>query len=70
MIWVKLEDVIKFLMEETGDLLVHGFKKVEFIKPKHGSCCTCQKCGYNYDDCVCWHNEVVDVINKWEKKEL
>ena len=22
-------------------------------KPDHGSCCTCQKCGYFYDDCIC-----------------
>lgn len=22
-------------------------------KPDHGSCCTCQQCGYFYDDCIC-----------------
>ena len=25
-------------------------------KPSHGSCCSCQKCGYFYDECVCAHN--------------
>lgn len=22
-------------------------------KPGHGTCCTCQDCGYDYDNCVC-----------------
>jgi hypothetical protein len=34
-------------------------------EPGHGSCCTCQKCGYYYGDgmseCVCSNNEF------WEK---
>jgi len=29
------------------------------IKPGHGSCCTCQTCGYNYDDCNCTIREVL-----------
>ncbi len=28
------------------------------VKPGHGSCCTCQKCGWHYDDCVCGSNEI------------
>ena len=23
------------------------------IKPTHGSCCTCQKCGHDHDECIC-----------------
>ena len=22
-------------------------------KPTHGPCCTCQTCGWHYDDCIC-----------------
>jgi len=70
-IWVKLEDVIKFLTEESGDLKIeHGLEKVDFIKPGHGNCCTCQTCGQYHDDCVCWHNDVIDIINGWEKKRM
>ncbi len=25
--------------------------------PTHGSCCTCQKCGNYYDDCICQYFE-------------
>jgi flagellar biosynthesis/type III secretory pathway protein FliH len=25
-------------------------------KPTHGTCCTCQKCGFYYDDCKCSSN--------------
>ena len=26
-------------------------------KPGHGPCCTCQSCGYDYDNCVCQYSE-------------
>lgn len=41
-----------FLKEENG----YKDQYVEPIKPTHGSCCTCQECGQNYDDCVCENN--------------
>jgi len=25
----------------------------KFIKPTHGTCCTCQTCGWDYDNCIC-----------------
>lgn len=34
----------KYLLKKMG---------VQFTKPTHGSCCTCQTCGWPYDDCVC-----------------
>jgi len=27
------------------------------ITPTHGSCCTCESCGQNYDDCICQYFE-------------
>ena len=34
---------------------IRELKKDEssFKRPTHGSCCTCQTCGWNYDDCRC-----------------
>lgn len=29
-------------------------------KPTHGSCCTCQNCGWDYDSCKC------DVHESWD----
>ena len=31
-------------------------EKIMIRKPTHGSCCTCQTCGYDYDDCYCESN--------------
>lgn len=35
-----------------------GVGPVAPIKPGHGGCCTCQKCGYPHDECYCEHNEI------------
>ena len=61
---VNLDDVINLLIEE-GDL--RGKDKIKHTKPTHGPCCTCQDCGYYHDDCVCYHNELLDKLNKLEK---
>jgi len=61
---VKLEDVIEVLIDE-GSLL--GKEEASFIKPGHGPCCTCQTCGYNYDDCVCDHNELLNKLKKLKR---
>jgi len=50
-------------------------KKIDRIKPGHGSCCTCQDCGYHHDDCKCCDNdriEACDIIDrlKAEKTNL
>ena len=31
--------------------------KSKFIKPTHGTCCTCQRCGHDHDDCLCRIND-------------
>lgn len=58
--YISKEDVICLLMEWTS---LRGKKKIDHIKPGHGPCCTCQTCGYHHDDCVCLHNELLDVLN-------
>lgn len=39
-----------------------GGRAIDVIIPRHGNCCTCQKCGYHHDDCVCAHNELLKAI--------
>ena len=33
-------------------------------KPEHGPCCTCQRCGKDYDSCRCDLDEVADELAK------
>ncbi len=33
-------------------------------KSSHGNCCTCQKCFYHHDDCICIHNKHLKKINE------
>lgn len=61
--YLKKEDVIKILFELGALKECNILQKIKTIKPTHGPCCTCQSCGYYYDDCVCTHNEIVDTIN-------
>lgn len=58
---IKLDDVLKIL-GEYADGFNGELKIIPNISPIHGSCCTCQICGYNYDDCVCMHNNLVERI--------
>lgn len=41
--------------------------KLEYIesrkrKPGHGICCTCQRCGHVYDDCICGDEQAYEQI--------
>ena len=38
------------------------------ITPGHGSCCTCQKCGYNYDECNCDVRDIVKGLDQAESQ--
>ena len=29
-------------------------------KPRHGSCCTCQRCGWDYDNCQCNYSQFLE----------
>ena len=62
---VDIKDVIAVLVE---DGTLKGEEFVPHIKPGHGSCCTCQKCGYHHDDCVCQHNELLGKLLGLVKK--
>lgn len=43
--------------------------KVDKIKPGHGTCCTCQVCGYHYDDCMCTDNVEIEACEYIEQLE-
>lgn len=55
------EKLIDKLME-LGQL--RSCDKMEFMRPGHGSCCTCQTCGFAYEECACGHNELLDAVNE------
>lgn len=46
-----------------------GVGIVEPVKAGHGACCTCPKCGRDYDDCVCEHNEIEALLQAAKKSE-
>jgi hypothetical protein len=50
------------------DELIAKIMGSPFRKPTHGFCCTCQVCGYLYDDCVCGYSEdmnlALEIIDK------
>ena len=54
-------------------LIEHHFLTSEELepitKPTHGECCCCQKCGNDYDYCVCENNELLTLILELDKKE-
>lgn len=45
--------LIEFLIDEG---FIDGTEFKTTRKPTHGVCCTCQKCGWSHDDCICEHN--------------
>ena len=60
-------DVLKTLK----DLEIIGSIKIKpHRKPTHGSCCTCQDCGYYHDECVCGDNEIIIAIKNLEKEKI
>lgn len=61
---VKLDDVINLLIEE--EILIDK-DIIKTTKPSHGPCCTCQKCGYYHDECVCYHNDLMNKLKNLRK---
>lgn len=47
------EQVVREEMAET----IEAMQKKR--NPTHGVCCTCQKCGWGYDDCECIRNDAL-----------
>jgi len=61
---LKTQDVLDILVE----LGVIGSTEIQkFRKPTHGTCCTCQDCGWYHDECICGDNEIIEAIKKLQK---
>ena len=60
--YINLNDVVDILAEYSDYNKNRGLNIADKRKPTHGSCCTCQECGYDHDDCVCLHNEIVTML--------
>ena len=58
-----LETVLAALEQAQGENALH---KRWHRKPTHGPCCTCQKCGLDYDTCRCSLDDVADELEKAE----
>ena len=56
-------DLLNFLMEHT-DLKGFDYLPVNDKKIDHGPCCVCSVCGHWNDECVCYHNEILDDLHK------
>lgn len=41
--------------EEINKLVAEHIMGMPWKKPGHGSCCTCQTCGHNHDECQCFY---------------
>lgn len=51
----------KSFQEGADKLLEKAKEKYKRRKPTHGTCCTCQNCGYAFDnDCICEELRVID----------
>ncbi len=58
--------VLDWLIKE-GHLI--SKEVLEFRKPTHGTCCTCQKCGWANDGiCACENNRVLNEIEEMTTK--
>jgi len=64
---MKAKEVLNILYA----LQVIGSTKIKpHRKPTHGSCCTCQDCGYYHDECVCGDNEIITAIKNLEREKI
>lgn len=61
-----IETQIRYMQsgKEIDALVAEKMFGFKFIKPTHGSCCTCQTCGYDYDNCICGYSEYLE--KAWE----
>ena len=60
-------DVLKTLKELE---IINSIEIKPRRKPTHGSCCTCQDCGYHHDECVCEDNEIITAIKNLENEKI
>lgn len=74
----QFEKAVEELLKEFKNQLIEEFKKndiienteIQKIKPSHGPCCTCQICGYGYEECMCHDNEIIETILNIEVKNM
>ena len=55
-----IEQIIAFMCEEG--MILRGRELIATKVPSHGSCCTCQECGWDYDNCCCDHNRLLKFL--------
>lgn len=55
------QEVIDMLKREE---VLSNNKIMPERKATHGSCCTCQDCGYYHDECICGDNEIIESVIK------
>ncbi|HEC66863.1 MAG TPA: hypothetical protein ENI23_16430 [bacterium] len=72
MTYWKMSEVIEILdrLEILKDRM--GFGLIKPIKSRR-PWCTCRKCGFLYDECVCRHNEIVQAfmdLRPWNKGDI
>lgn len=60
-------DEIMKLEGRELDAAIAEFMETPFRKPTHGTCCTCQVCGWDYDNCQCDYS--ADIAAAWEVEE-
>ena len=68
----------KHIADEWSQYILNLMVELEIIrttevqglrKPTHGECCTCQDCGYYYDDCVCDDNRIITTVQERLRKD-
>lgn len=52
---------------EIDALLRKMCGKNEYRKPRHGTCCTCQNCGWPHDECDCDWSPSTDIAAAMEE---
>lgn len=54
--------------KEIDEMISEKIFNTKFIKPNHGTCCTCQTCGWDYDNCLCgWSTQLEKAWEVLEK---
>jgi hypothetical protein len=59
-----MSEKIRDLLENLITPMVGELKDKPNRVPTHGTCCTCQTCGYNHDDCICLIREWIKVLDQ------
>lgn len=62
------------LGKETDSIIAEKIFKMPFRKPTHGPCCTCQTCGWDFDNCQCGYGKCIEmtwrIVKELRKKNI